>query len=98
MKPHHAMFLGIAIGLVAGALLMLYTRTPCPDLSVPPPSQAIIVREAVRDSIAERRATRRQLLDSLADAIKSQPDEQALRIILDLSAQQQLDSLRSKRP
>ena len=98
MKPHHALFLGIAIGLVAGALLMLYTRTPCPDLTVQPPSQAIIEREAVRDSIAERRATRRQLLDSLADAIKSKPDEQALRIILDLSAQQQLDSLRSKRP
>lgn len=91
MKPHHALFLGIAIGLVVGAMLMLYTRTPCPDLSVPPPSQAIIEREAVRDSIAERRAIRQHIIDSIATNPFKR--DQNIRIARSLGRNAQLDTL-----
>ncbi len=91
MKPHHALFIGIAIGLVAGALLMLYTRTPYPDLTLPPPSQAIIERVAVRDSIAERRAIRQQLLDSIAANPFNR--DQNIRIARSLGRNAQLDTL-----
>lgn len=91
MKPHHALFLGIAIGLVAGALFMLYMSTPCPDLTIPPPSQAIIEREAVRDSIAERRAIRQQLLDSIAANPINR--ERNITIARSLGRSAQLDTL-----
>lgn len=92
MKAHHLALLYFAIGLAIGAGAIVATRKPCPTPDIPPPSQAAIQRETRRDSIAERRALRASILDSLSH---TQPREINIRIARSLSRVAQLDSLLS---
>lgn len=91
MKPHHLAISCTGLGLLLGFVLAILIRTPCPDLSVQAPSQAIIEREAVRDSIAERRAIRRHILDSIAANPINR--EINIRIARSLGRTAQLDTL-----
>ena len=43
MKPHHAILLGFAIGLVLGALAIIYFREPCPSTATSTTTQGMLV-------------------------------------------------------
>ena len=42
MKPHHAILLGFAIGLVLGALAIIYFREPCPSTATSTTTQGML--------------------------------------------------------
>ena len=91
MKPHHLAALCAAAGLVIGALTTIYTRTPCPEAQIPPPSVEAVRREAQRDTLALRREIRKQLLDSInANPVNR---ERNIRIARSLGRSAQLDTL-----
>ena len=91
MKQHQAVLLCFAFGLVAGATAIALTRKPCPTPDTPPPSVEAVRREILRDSIAERRAIRDQILDSInANPITRDIN---IRTARSLGRRAQLDSL-----
>lgn len=91
METRHIAMICFALGLAIGGAGVAFTRTPCPDLTLPPPSQAIIEREAVRDSIAEARAIRKHILDSIAANPFNR--ERNITIARSLGRSAQLDTL-----
>lgn len=93
MKLHHAILLGIAIGLVLGALITIYTRTPCPPMPVTPDTEAMVQRAAERDSLDRAILARRTELDSLNAITPNQRHERSTRIARSLSRGAQLDTL-----
>ena len=92
MKSHHALLLGIAIGLVLGALITIYTRT-CPPMPVAPDTEAMVQRAAERDSLDRAILARRTELDSLNAITPNQRHERSTRIARSLSRGAQLDTL-----
>jgi hypothetical protein len=93
MKIHHAILLGIAIGLVLGGLITIYTRTPCQPMPVAPDTEAMVQRSAERDSLDRAILARRTELDSLNAITPSQRNERSTRIARSLSRGAQLDTL-----
>ena len=43
MKPHHAILLGFAIGLVLESLAVIYFRKPCPPTATSTTTQGMLV-------------------------------------------------------
>ena len=98
MKPHHAILLGFAIGLVLTALVAIYLREPCPSAATSTTTQGMLDRASQRDSIDIATARTLRAIDSI-NAIITNPDHDKSRSIVgSRSDQQWLDSLRSKRP
>ena len=92
MKIRHAILLGIAIGLVLGALITIYTRQ-CPPMPVAPDADAMVQRAAERDSLDRAILARRTELDSLNAVTPNQRHERSTRIARSLSRGAQLDTL-----
>ena len=93
MKPHHAILLGFAIGLVLGALAVIYLRKPCPPIPEPTTTQGMLDRASQRDSIDIASAARSRILDSINAITPNQRPERSLRIARSLGRGPQLDTL-----
>lgn len=98
MKPHHAILLGFAIGLVLESLAVIYFRKPCPSTATSTTTQGMLDRESQRDSIDIASEIRSQKLDTIKAIITNPDHDKSRRIVGSRSDQQWLDSLRSKRP
>lgn len=98
MKPHHAILIGFAIGLVLGALAVIYLRKPCPPIPEPTTTQGMLDRASQRDSIDIASEIRSQKLDTIKAIITNPDHDKSRSIVGSRSDQQWLDSLRSKRP
>ena len=98
MKPHHAILLGFAIGLVLESLAVIYFREPCPPIPDPTTTQGMLDRASQRDSIDIASEIRSQKLDSIKAIITNPDHDKSRSIVGSRSDQQWLDSLRSKRP
>ena len=98
MKPHHAILLGFAIGLVLTALVAICLREPCPPIPDPTTTQGMLDRASQRDSIDIASEIRSQKLDTIKAIITNPDHDKSRRIVGSRSDQQWLDSLRSKRP
>ena len=96
MKSHHYLLLGIAIGLVLGALSAIYLRKPCPELPTVEATPAEAARATQRDSIEVERAIRRHLLDSIDSVIRTTTHESRIKFVRSLTRQRQLDSARAE--
>lgn len=90
-----AALIGVATGLVLGALAVIYTRDPCPPCPQPMDTGATILREVTRDSLAHERRIRARILDSLNAISPANRYDINLRISRSLSRTAQLDSLRA---
>ena len=93
MKPHHTLFLGLATGLVLGALSVIYFRNPCPPIPDPTTTQGMLDRASQRDSIDIASAARSRILDSINAITPTQRHERSLRIARSLGRGPQLDTL-----
>ena len=93
MKPHHAILLGFAIGLVLESLAVIYFRKPCPPTATSTTTQGMLDRESQRDSIDIASAARSRILDSINAITPTQRHERSLRIARSLGRGPQLDTL-----
>ena len=93
MKPHHAILLGFAIGLVLTALVAICLREPCPPIPDPTTTQGMLDRASQRDSIDIASAARSRILDSINAITPTQRHERSLRIARSLGRGPQLDTL-----
>ena len=93
IRPLHAVFLALALGLVLGALACIYLRKPCVPCPEPPPTDAMLDRIAERDSLDRAILFRRRELDSLNAITPNQRHERSTRIARSLGRAAQLDSL-----
>ncbi len=93
MKPHHAILIGFAIGLVLGALAVIYFDKPCPPIPEPTTTQGMLDRASQRDSIDIASAVRSRILDSINAITPTQRHERSLRIARSLGRGPQLDTL-----
>ena len=93
MKPHHAILLGFAIGLVLESLAVIYFREPCPSTATSTTTQGMLDRASQRDSIDIASAARSRILDSINAITPTQRHERSLRIARSLGRGPQLDTL-----
>ena len=93
MKPHHAILLGFAIGLVLESLAVIYFRKPCPPTATSTTTQGMLDRASQRDSIDIASAARSRILDSINAITPTQRHERSLRIARSLGRGPQLDTL-----
>lgn len=98
MKTPHALFIGLAAGVLIHYALQRYFGNPCPALPVPSSDSATVARQIERDSIEHERRIRGNEDDSLSTAITKPPKERhesSLKVVYSLDRDAQLDTLRA---
>ena len=93
MKLTHIFLISFAIGLVLGALSIIYLDKPCPPIPDPTTTQGMLDRASQRDSIDIASAARSRILDSINAITPNQRHERSLRIARSLGRGHQLDTL-----